>query len=444
MEGGRMDSIDELELDGRTKGIPLGRATIRVGEIGRQGWNILRGDLPFPLLTLKDSALRQNLGVMREFAELHGVSIAPHAKTTGAPQLYRQQIVEGGAWGMTAATCQQAAVAAASGIAKVLLANELVAPANVAQYVRLTQEYATTSFFCLIDSVAGAERLARFARPHLRTGQRLAVLLEVGAKGGRAGARTPVEAEAVIRAILAAADALSLVGVECYEGAVSRDTPEATLRAIDALLDFAADSYRRARDLGAFDGVEETLLSAGGSMYFDEVTRRWESLRTTPGLRIVLRPGAYLAHDHGFYRRSAAEIDKRGGVALRRGRAEASKVFVPALELWAAVQTLPDPGVAIMSMGMRDLPYDIDLPIPLRQYRDGAMVRDLTVSNAPFRVFKSNDQHCFMSYPEGADIAIGDVVSFGVSHTSTAFDKWSVLYRVDDEYTVTGAIKTAF
>jgi D-serine dehydratase len=310
--------------------------------------------------------------------------------------------------------------------------------------VRLHKDYPEVNFICLVDSPAGVERLGRYARPHLPPGLRLNAMVEVGAAKGRAGARTPALAEQIIRAILAACDALRLVGIECYEGAIARDTPEATLAAIDALLDFAAASYAKARDLGALAGLTETYLSAGGTLYFDEVVRRWEGLCSTPGLRIVLRTGAYLALDHGFYLRHAKAIDKRGGIALKAGRVEATKAFKPALELWAAVQSTPDPGVAIMTMGMRDLPYDIDLPIPLKHYRDGVMIRDLSLSNAPYRIVKSNDQHCFLNYPEGADVAVGDVMSFGISHTSTAFDKWDVLYRIDDDHNVTGAIKTFF
>jgi D-serine dehydratase len=436
--------VEDMVLDGRTKGLPLGRNTIRLGDIGKQDWNILKGDLPLPVMTLRESSVRQNLSVMREFAEFHAVSVAPHGKTTGSPQLHRQQTGEGEMWGLTAATCQQAAVIAASGVRNVLLANQLVVRANIEQYVRLHEDYPEVNFICLVDSTAGVERLARYARPHLPPGVRVNVMVEVGADKGRAGARTPALAEQVIRATLAAADTLRLVGIECYEGAIARETPETTLAAIDALLGFAAACYAKARDLGAFAGVTETYLSAGGTLYFDEVVRRWKGLRSTPGLRIVLRTGAYLALDHGFYLRRAKDMDSRGGIALRAGRVEATKAFKPALEIWAAVQSTPEPGLAIMSMGMRDLPYDIELPIPLKHYRDGALIRDLWGSGAPYRIVKSNDQHCFLNYPEGEDVAVGDVMSFGISHTSTAFDKWDVVFRIDDDHNVTGAIKTFF
>jgi D-serine dehydratase len=55
-----------------------------------------------------------------------------------------------------------------------------------------------------------------------------------------------------------------------------------------------------------------------------------------------------------------------------------------------------------------------------------------------------NDQHCHLALPADSPLAVGDMVSFGISHPCTTFDKWQVLCLVDDEYTVTGAIKTYF
>ena len=45
---------------------------------------------------------------------------------------------------------------------------------------------------------------------------------------------------------------------------------------------------------------------------------------------------------------------------------------------------------------------------------------------------------------DGADLRVGDLFSFGISHPCTAFEKWDVLYRVDQDYNVTEAIKTYF
>jgi D-serine dehydratase len=54
------------------------------------------------------------------------------------------------------------------------------------------------------------------------------------------------------------------------------------------------------------------------------------------------------------------------------------------------------------------------------------------------------DQHTCLRTPEGRPLRIGDLVSFGISHPCTTFDKWQLLYVVDDDYTVTEGIRTFF
>ena len=433
-----IDAIDDLALDGATKGVPFAAGTIRLGDIGAKGWNLIKGDLALPAMTLRDSAVANNLALMRDIAASHGISLAPHAKTTGAPQLYKMMLKDGGAWGFTAATVQQALLAARTGAKNILLANQLAAPANVAHFVGLMNAFPQAKFMALVDSAEGAEILAKWAKPHLN-GKKLSVLIEMGPAGGRAGARTLDQAKAVVAAVTSAPE-LELVGVEAYEGGVKAPTPEEVWAGVDKLLDLMLAVFEHGRQIGAFSG-DEVILSAGSSTSFDQTIRRFGHLAKDKGVRIVVRGGAFLALDHGFYRRRALDMDKRGKLALPGGKTGSASGFKPGLELWAAVQSLPDPRVAIMGMGMRDLPYDIELPIPLQRFRDGKLAEEL---GSGWKMTKSNDQHCYVEYPEGADIRIGDILSFGISHTSTAFDKWDVVWRIADDFTVTGAVKTFF
>jgi D-serine dehydratase len=39
---------------------------------------------------------------------------------------------------------------------------------------------------------------------------------------------------------------------------------------------------------------------------------------------------------------------------------------------------------------------------------------------------------------------VGDLVRFGISHPCTTFDRWQLIYLVDDAYTVVDAIRTYF
>lgn len=89
-------------LDDSLKSVPLG-ARPRLDEVPLQGWNVARGDLPFPVLTLDTTALDTNIDAMRQYCARHAVRLAPHGKTTMSPQLFAAQL-RAGAWGMTAAT----------------------------------------------------------------------------------------------------------------------------------------------------------------------------------------------------------------------------------------------------------------------------------------------------------------------------------------------------
>ena len=101
-----LDDIRATILDGRTKGIPGTAAPFALADIGGKGWNVLREDLPLPLMVLKRSALDHNAEVFGQYLRSHDLSFAPHGKTTMSPQIFAEQLA-GGAWGMTAATANQ-------------------------------------------------------------------------------------------------------------------------------------------------------------------------------------------------------------------------------------------------------------------------------------------------------------------------------------------------
>jgi D-serine dehydratase len=437
-------SIAELTLDSTSKGAAPEGGSIRFADVGKQGWNVLRGDLMFPVLTLRDAHLRTNLRLLRDFAEHHGVSLAPHGKTMMCPQMYRDCIETGGCWGIAAATVQQAHVVAGSGVPNVLIANEVVGPANVRQLVRLKQQYPRTSIYHLVDSEATVQYLVRYGKPFLSGGMRFQVLLEAGFAGGRTGVRSLKQAGDVIRAAEAASETLELAGIESYEGIIHvPDDPQESVRRVDSVLDFTVEVLTLAESMGAFARREEVLLTAGGSTYFDRVARKFRAARGGPGTRVVLRGGCYVTLDHGFFALKLREMDQRRGFEGRRGVVAAATDFAPALELWSTVESLPDPGLAIMTMGARDMGSELGFPVPLRQYRDGRLVSDLA-GREGWRVTKTNDQHAYMAYPAGSGIEVGDVFAFGVSHPCTTFDKWDVLYRVNERFDVTEALKTFF
>ena len=434
-----LSTLDEQLLLPGTKGLPL-TEPLGQGAIGVQGWNVLRGDTSFPVAVLKASALQHNLAWMRAFCERHGVTLAPHGKTTMSPQLFAAQLANG-AWGITLASATQVQVAHRFNVRRVLLANQLVARADIEAILALLHEDPDFECFVLADSLAGVARLSQAVTAHVLA-RPLPVLVELGLAGKRAGCRKPEEALAVARAV-AQADGLVLAGFEGYEGLLVSDDRDADLRAVRAFLAELVDLVETADGQQLF-GAPEILISAGGSSYFDLVARGFAGMDDlSRPVRPVLRSGCYLTSDHGSYQRLLAQLDAR--------EARAGEGLRPALEVWSTVQSRPEPGLAILTMGKRDASYDEALPAPLFTHRPGSEGKAPAALPPGCTIFKMNDQHAYLSLPEGdagsdirANLQVGDLVGCGISHPCTTFDKWQLLLAVDDGYNVLEALNTFF
>ena len=86
-----LDDIRDTVLDGRTKGIPGTSAPFALKDIAGKGWNVLREDMPLPLMVLKRAALDHNAAVFGEYLVESKLSLAPHGKTTMSPQIFAEQ-----------------------------------------------------------------------------------------------------------------------------------------------------------------------------------------------------------------------------------------------------------------------------------------------------------------------------------------------------------------
>jgi D-serine dehydratase len=418
--------ILETVLDDTVKGIPGGTSPFKLQDIAGHDWNVLRQDLPLPLLVLKESVLAHNEQVMQAFLEEHNACLAPHGKTTMAPQLFKRQL-DTGAWGMTAATVSQLQVYRAFGASRILMANQLVGRANIRYIVDQLNSDPAFDFYCLVDSPALVEHMVGYIREAGAT-RPLNVLVEIGIAGGRTGCRSFGDANAVVTAIKAHPDELALAGVEGYEGILKLERDGGT-QAIDRYL-MSLNAFLKVIKPEDF-AHDEIILSAGGTAYFDRVAEILNKVEYPLPKHLVLRSGCYLTHDSGGYRRQMEAARQRGW----------TPGFEPALEIWSYVQSTPEPGLALLTMGKRDFPYDVDLPCPVRRYRpaDGS-----SLDIAATTISEANDQHAFLTEIDGLDVAVGDMVACGISHPCTAFDKWRFIPVVDDDYTVTDGILTFF
>ena len=386
------------------------------------------GDFTMPLAVLRESALAHNVAAMADWCSRAGVRLAPHGKTTMAPQLFGRQLAAG-AWGITAATIGQAQVYRAFGIDRILIANELTDPAGIGWLAGEMTAHPGLDCYVYVDSVPGVSLLAGALAAAGAT-RPLPVLVELGFPGGRTGCRDIDQALAVA----AAADrsgVLAVAGVAGYEGGIGDGSDQTTLDAVAGYCRrLAGLGQRLAADFPASPAGSGPIVSAGGSAYFDvvarELTAAWSPAGPAPV--VVLRSGCYITHDHREYLDNGP--DARGsGPGLE-----------PALEVWAAVLSRPEPGLALAGAGRRDLSFDKGLPIPLRVRRaDG-----FEVQAGPMTVTRLDDQHAYLSIPAESDLAPGDLICLGISHPCTTFDKWRVIPAVDDDYRVIDAVHTFF
>jgi D-serine deaminase-like pyridoxal phosphate-dependent protein len=364
-----------------------------------------------PLLTFDRAASDHNVSTLMGWARERGLELAPHGKTTMAPVLWRR-LLDAGAWGLTVATPWQAQVARAAGVGRLLIANQVVDPVAIGWLAMETD--AGAEIACWVDSVEGVRLLAESAGT-----RRLDVLVELGAHGGRTGARGTEAALAVARAVLAA-PRLRLRGVAGYEGSYGADRAPTTLARVRAYL---SELRGLAETLLSWDALSDPIVTAGGSAFFELVAEELAPLAVSRGrdVTVVLRSGAFQAHDEVFY----------DGISPFEG---SELEFRPALAVWSRVVSRPEPTLALLDAGKRDLPVDLGMPVV--HGHPGAVVTGV------------NDQHCYLSLPAGSTLAVGDVVRLGISHPCTAFDKWRLIPEVESadaaDPVVIGFLETFF
>ncbi|MDH6126789.1 alanine racemase [Kitasatospora sp. GP82] len=398
----RVAALADERLDWRFKAAPAAAWGATVAEYVATRPTL--DDLGTPLVTLDAGALDHNLATMAAWCAKDGLGLAPHGKTTMAPALWQRQL-DAGALAITLANLPQVNVARAFGLRRIHLANTLLDPAGLR---RLSADLAADPgfrFASWVDSVRSVELMDAALRGAPAP---VDVLVELGAPGCRTGCRTLAEAQAVARAVHAA-PGLRLAGASGYEGALAHDASADSLAAVARYLTDLGELHRLLDAEGLFDQVEEVWITAGGSAYFDTVTELLAplaDLRT----RVVLRSGAYLAHDDGFYR----------GISPL-ARAEGTTPFRSALHGWTRVVSRPEAGLALLDGGKRDLSYDDGLPEPQLVRGRGRL--------ATGRITALNDQHAFL---RETDVQVGDIVRLGLSHPCTVFDKWTLIPVIDD------------
>ena len=395
-------------------------------------WSLLKEELSLPVAVIYQTRIDNNLRWMQNFADHYQVKLAPHGKTTMTPELFRQQQAAG-AWAITLATAPQVVAAVAHGSKRIIMANQLVGKQNMRLIASVLQD-ASCEFYCLVDSVDQVQQLAAFFSDVKLT---LNVLIEVGVPGGRCGCREPQQIMQLADEI-ARYPSLALAGLEVYEGVIHGEQAESK---IQQFLHDVVASCHTLIERRAF-ALEHVILTGAGSAWYDVVASTFATANLHPRIVPVIRPGCYLIHDTGIYLDAQAAVMARNSAACEIGGDLQS-----ALEVWAYVQSIPEPGHVIVGMGKRDVAFDAGLPTPELHYRprNNTDVNN-RVQAAPnsWQVTAVMDQHAYLSCPADSDIKVGDMIAFSSSHPCLTFDKWKHIAVINDEYDVTHMLNTYF
>jgi len=372
-----------------------------------------------PFLTIEAAAVTENIAALQRWCDDRGYLLAPHGKTTMAPQLWSRQLAAG-AWGITVATTAQLEVALAFGVASVLVANPLGSAAAAERVRAAMRRRPDLQILSWVDSTAVVDALASSSGPELP------VLLDIGRPGGRTGVRDLEEARSVVERVLTT-PGVRLAGAAAYEGAIGGDPTRADLTA------FAAEVLQVHREVVLPHTGAGAYLSIGGSDHLGEVAGGLDDLDAADG-RVIVRSGVSVVHDDWHYQH-----------AQEQAPSEAPR-FRAALRLVATVLAVHDGGVALLDAGRRDAGHDHGLPLPLELWR-GDKVVAVAADLRP--VPAMNDQHAFVptdTFPVQPEV--GDRVVLGISHPCTTFDKWRDIVEVAGPLTpssgAVGLVRTYF
>lgn len=403
IDAAALAALADEPLDWRFKGLPAswwGRTPAQICATGADFF----GGMVGPVCVLRADALTHNLETMARWCRERNVELAPHGKTHMAPQLLARQF-GAGACAVTVSTISQVRVFRAFGVTDMLLANEVVDDTGLRWLAAELDADHEFGLVCWVDSLRGVEVMTSTLAD---TGavRPVDVCVEVGMAGGRTGCRGQASVDEVARAA-AASPRLRLVGVAGYEAARGHDVGPGPLADVRAYLSEIRAAMVRLAPLFETDSA---IATAGGSTYFDAVADELAG-----DWRTILRSGCYLTHDDGLYGRTSPLREE-----LR-----------PALSVWAQVLSHPEPGLALVGMGRRDVSFDQDLPVPY----------GLSASH----VAKLNDQHAYLVLGGDDRVDVSDWIEFGISHPCTVFDKWPMIpVWDDDDDRVVDLIRTFF
>lgn len=398
-------------IEGKFKGFPIDSYGKTLEQFLATKPNLFTANFQFPIMVLKESAVKNNIAQMMSFCNSVNAELAPHVKTTMSPQLAQMQVAAG-ARALTVANFWQGSIFLKHGFKNLIIANEVLDPTAIAEIAKINKQKQAEIIF-YVDSILALEIIQKFTP--LAGEQNL--FIEIGAENGRGGVRELSLVEQLAQRIKTD-QRLNLIGVTGFEGAV----PDAARgrRGERKISKFCQKIVAAAELAYPYKSDQPFVISAGGSAYFDIVARELNKFEKPR--RLLLRSGGYITHDHKYYE----EIYPF---------ASTNRSFQPAIEVWGQVISKPERDFGVLNLGKRDIGNDLHNPIPIKSY-------DGQVKSFSAVIEKLNDQHGYLRGKQ--EFSLAQLIGLGISHPCTTFDKWGLIPLVNDDYDLIDCMQTFF
>ena len=398
-------------IEGKFKGFPIDSYGKTLEQFLATKPNLFTANFQFPIMVIKESAVKNNIAQMMSFCNLVDAELAPHVKTTMSPQLAQMQVAAG-ATALTIANFWQASIFLKHGFKNLIIANEVLDPTAIKEIAKINKQKQAEIIF-YVDSILALEIIQK----HTPVEGEQNLFIEIGTENGRGGVRELSLVEQIAQRI-SADKRLNLIGVTGFEGAVP-DVARGR-RGEKKISKFCQKIVAAAELAYPYKSDQQFVISAGGSAYFDIVARELNKFEKPR--RLLLRSGGYITHDHRYYE----DIYPF---------ASSDRSFQPAIEVWAQVISKPEKDFGVLNLGKRDIGNDLHNPIPIKSY-------DGQVKSFSAVIEKLNDQHGYLRGRQ--EFSLAQLIGLGISHPCTTFDKWGLIPLVNDNYDLIDCLQTFF
>jgi D-serine dehydratase len=398
-------------IEDKFKGFPIDSYGKTLEQFLATNPNLFTANFQFPIMVLKEAAIKNNIAQMMSFCNSVDAQLAPHVKTTMSPQLAQMQVAAG-ATALTVANFWQGRIFLKHGFKNLIIANEVLDPTAIAEIAKINKQKQAEIIF-YVDSILALEIIQK----HTPLEGEQNLFIEIGTENGRGGVRELSLVEQLAQRIKAD-KRLNLIGVTGFEGAV----PDAARgrRGEKKISKFCQKIVAAAELAYPYKSDQPFVISAGGSAYFDIVARELNKFEKPR--RLLLRSGGYITHDHKYY-------EEIYPFAL------SDRSFQPAIEVWAQVISKPEKDFGVLNLGKRDIGNDLHNPIPIKSY-------DGQVKSFSAVIEKLNDQHGYLRGKQ--EFSLAQLIGLGISHPCTTFDKWGLIPLVNDDYDLVDCLQTFF